>query len=104
MPALSVVQRIERYNAGREPERLTLKYEAMRKDAFAFMRGTCHLFHEDWHREPVLDRTPLAWINSALHLEQPVSYNGDNRLAYFALNDFDESTLAPVAHDLARFL
>ena len=33
MPALSVVQRIERYNAGREPERLALKYEAMRKDA-----------------------------------------------------------------------
>jgi uncharacterized protein (DUF2252 family) len=104
MPALSVVQRIERYNAGREPERLTLKYEAMRKDAFAFMRGTCHLFHEDWHREPVLDRTPLAWITGDLHLENLGSYKGDNRLAYFDLNDFDEATLAPVAHDLARFL
>ncbi len=104
MPALSVVERIERYNAGREAERLALKYEAMRKDAFAFMRGTCHLFHEDWHREPVLDRTPLAWITGDLHLENLGSYKGDNRLAYFDLNDFDEATLAPVAHDLARFL
>jgi len=104
MPVLSVVQRIERYNAGREPERLALKYEAMRKDAFAFMRGTCHLFHEDWQREPVLDRTPLAWITGDLHLENLGSYKGDNRLAYFDLNDFDEATLAPVAHDLARFL
>ena len=104
MPALTVVQRIEEYNAGREPERLAVKYEAMRKDAFAFMRGTCHLFHEDWHREPVLDRTPLAWITGDLHLENLGSYKGDNRLAYFDLNDFDEATLAPVAHDLARFL
>lgn len=104
MPALSVVQRIERYNAGREAERLTLKYDAIRKNAFAFMRGTCHLFHEDWDREPVLDRTPLAWITGDLHLENLGSYKGDNRLAYFDLNDFDEATLAPVAHDLARFL
>jgi uncharacterized protein (DUF2252 family) len=104
VPALSVVQRIERYNAGREAERLALKYEAMRKDAFAFMRGTCHLFHEDWRAQPVLDRTPRAWISGDLHLENFGSYKGDNRLAYFDLNDFDEATLAPVARDLARFL
>jgi uncharacterized protein (DUF2252 family) len=104
MAALSVVQRIERYNAGREPERLARKYEAMRKNAFAFMRGTSHLFHEDWRGDSVLDRTPKAWITGDLHLENVGSYKGDNRLAYFDLNDFDEGTLAPVARDLARFL
>jgi hypothetical protein len=104
MAALSVVQRIERYNAGREPERLARKYEAMRKNAFAFMRGTCHLFHEDWRDNPVLDRTPAAWLSGDLHLENFGSYKGDNRLAYFDLNDFDEATLAPCARDLARFL
>ncbi|HEU5153520.1 MAG TPA: DUF2252 family protein [Gemmatimonadales bacterium] len=104
MSALSILERIERYNAGREAERLALKYEAMRKSAFAFMRGTCHLFHEDWRAQPVLDRTPRAWISGDLHLENFGSYKGDNRLAYFDLNDFDEATLAPVARDLARFL
>ncbi len=104
MAALSVVQRIERYNAGREPERLARKYEAMRKSAFAFMRGTCHLFHEDWRDDPVLDRTPAAWITGDLHLENFGSYKGDNRLPYFDLNDFDEATLAPCARDLTRFL
>jgi uncharacterized protein (DUF2252 family) len=34
------MERVERYNAGRETQRLALKYEAMRKNAFAFMRGT----------------------------------------------------------------
>ena len=104
MPRLSVMERVERYNAGRETQRLALKYEAMRKNAFAFMRGTCHLFHEDWRAQPVLDRTPRAWISGDLHLENFGSYKGDNRLAYFDLNDFDEATLAPVARDLARFL
>ena len=104
MPALSVLQRIERYNAGREEERLALKYEAMRKNPFAFLRGTCHLFHEDWRTQPVLDQTPLGWISGDLHLENFGSYKGDNRLAYFDLNDFDEATRAPVARDLARFL
>jgi uncharacterized protein (DUF2252 family) len=104
MPESSVLQRIERYNAGREAERLALKYEAMRKNAFAFMRGTCHLFHEDWRTQPLLDRTPLGWVSGDLHLENFGSYKGDNRLAYFDLNDFDEATLAPVARDLGRFL
>jgi uncharacterized protein (DUF2252 family) len=104
MPSLSVLQRIERYNAGREPERLARKYEAMRRSAFGFLRGTSHLFHEDWHGEAVLDRTPLAWISGDLHLENFGSYKADNRLAYFDLNDFDEATLAPCARDLARFV
>jgi uncharacterized protein (DUF2252 family) len=102
--SLSLVERIQRYNADREPERLRLKYEAMRKSPFGFLRGTSHLFHEDWRREPALDRTPLAWITGDLHLENFGSYKGDNRLAYFDLNDFDEATLAPCARDLARFL
>jgi uncharacterized protein (DUF2252 family) len=46
-------QAILKYNAGREPERLAMKYTAMRANAFAFMRGTCHLFYQDW---PALDK------------------------------------------------
>ena len=89
----NIVDSILKYNAGREPERVALKYRAMRQDAFSFMRGTCHLYYQDW---PASDRqlndAPLAWICGDLHLENFGCYKGDNRLVYFDLNDFDEQS------------
>ena len=98
-----VVERIQAFNADREPERLALKYQRMRANAFAFFRGTCHLFYEDWVKGGPLDAAPLAWLSGDLHLENFGSYKGDNRLGYFDLNDFDEAYLAPASWDLARF-
>jgi uncharacterized protein (DUF2252 family) len=43
--ALDVAGAIAQFNAGREPERLQLKYRKMRSSAFAFFRGSCHLFY-----------------------------------------------------------
>lgn len=100
----SVIERIAAYNSSREPERLDLKYAIMRRNPFTFMRGTCHLFQEDWPAEPLLDRAPLAWICGDLHLENFGSYKGDNRLTYFDLNDFDEAALAPCTRDLGRLV
>ncbi|MDD1621178.1 MAG: DUF2252 domain-containing protein [Methylococcaceae bacterium] len=100
----SVWERIERFNRGRDPERLALKYRAMRRDSFAFLRGTVHLFYQDWPRDSLLNDAPLAWVCGDLHLENFVSYKGDNRLSYFDINDFDEAALAPCTWDLARFL
>lgn len=99
----SVVERIRRFNKGREPERLALKYAAMRHDPFAFFRGTAHLFYADWPSRSGLDRTPLTWACGDLHLENFGCYKGANGLAYFDINDFDEATLAPAARDLTRF-
>lgn len=100
-----IVNSILNYNAGREPERVALKYLAMRQDAFAFMRGTCHLYYQEW---PVsdnrLNNAPLAWISGDLHLENFGCYKGDNRLVYFDLNDFDEAVLAPATWELGRWL
>jgi uncharacterized protein (DUF2252 family) len=98
-----VVDRILAFNADREPERLALKYQRMRFNAFAFFRGTAHLFYEDWTKGGPLDAAPLAWLSGDLHLENFGSYKGDNRLGYFDLNDFDEAYLAPATWDLARF-
>jgi uncharacterized protein (DUF2252 family) len=39
-----------------------------------------------------------------MHLENFGSYVGDNGLAYFDLNDFDEAALAPVVYDPLRLL
>ena len=100
-----VVDSILQYNAGREAERLAMKYRAMREDAFAFMRGTCHLFYRDWsEQDNQLDDAPLAWICGDLHLENFGCYKGDNRLVYFDLNDFDEAVLAPATWELGRWL
>ena len=99
-----VVERIQRSNQGRDPERLQLKYQRMRADSFAFFRGTCHLFYEDWPVKSRLNQAPSVWICGDLHLENFGSYKGDNRLVYFDLNDFDESALAPCTWELARFV
>jgi uncharacterized protein (DUF2252 family) len=98
-----VVQRIVRFNAGREPERLRLKYEALCSGAFRFLRGTCHLFYEDWPKRSPLNPAPHTWICGDLHLENFGSYKGDDRIIYFDINDFDEAVLAPCTFELARF-
>lgn len=95
---------IERFNAGRDPERLAMKLRKMRGDPFVFLRGTCHLFYDRLPKEGIFVQAPMAWICGDLHLENFGSYKGDNRLAYFDINDFDEAALAPCTWDLVRFL
>ncbi len=96
--------RIRRFNAGRDPERLKLKYKGMRRSRSGFLRGTCHLFYERWTRSSPLDDAPLAWLCGDLHFENFGAYKGDNRAVYFDINDFDEALLAPCTWDVARFL
>lgn len=100
----NVVDRIQQFNRGRDPERLALKYRALADNPFSFLRGTCHLFYEDLPVGSFLDKSPAAWICGDLHLENLGSYKGDNRLTYFDLNDFDEAILAPAHWELSRFL
>ncbi|GAO36715.1 hypothetical protein SCT_2125 [Sulfuricella sp. T08] len=100
----NAIESILIFNQRRDPERLVLKYRAMRADAFAFLRGTCHLFYQDWPADSPLNDAPPAWICGDLHLENFGSFKGDNRLTYFDLNDFDEAALAPATWELARFL
>jgi uncharacterized protein (DUF2252 family) len=94
--ALDVAQHIQAFNAGREAERLQLKYRKMRQSAFTFLRGSCHLFFERLPLASVLRNAPLVWACGDLHLE--------NRLVHFDINDFDEAALAPASWDLVRML
>ena len=93
---------IAAYNAGREPERLAMKYAAMRADPFRFLRGTCHLFHTRLSQNALAPTGPCAWICGDLHLENFGTYLGDNDLTYFDVNDFDEAILAPFTWDILR--
>ena len=100
----NVVERIKTFNSDRDPQLVQLKYQEIQTDVFAFYRGTCHLFYEDWPADTPLNEAPPTWICGDLHLENFGSYKGDNRLVYFNINDFDEAALAPCTWDLARFL
>lgn len=100
---MDVVQRILAFNNGRDPQRLRLKYRAMRASAFAFFRGTAHLFYDRLPRNGIF-RSPLVWSCGDLHLENFGSFKADNRLVYFDINDFDEAALAPASWDLVRMV
>ena len=54
-----VTAQIVRFNAGRDSERLALKYKALRSCAFSFLRGTCHLF---WSQVPPVVVTAMGKI------------------------------------------
>ncbi len=101
---MDVVGRIEAFNAGRDPERLALKYQAMQSNPFSFLRGTAHLFYDRLPRGGVFRTAPPVWVCGDLHLENFGSFKGDNRLVYFDMNDFDEAALAPASWDLVRML
>lgn len=97
-------EKIRDFNQGRYEETLRLKYTLMREDRFRFLRATTHLFYEDIPAGSFLLNSPYAWICGDLHLENLGSYKADNRVAYFNVNDFDESLLAPCLLDVYRLI
>jgi uncharacterized protein (DUF2252 family) len=101
---LDIAKEIASFNAGREPERLAMKYQLMRTSPFVFLRGTCHLFYQRLPNSSVLEAAPPVWICGDMHLENFGSYKADNRLVYFDINDFDEACLAPSLFELIRLL
>lgn len=101
---MNILKNIKTFNAGRDAERLSLKYAHMRTDPFVFLRGSCHLFYDHLSKIAPLPASPPVWVCGDLHLENFGSYKGDNRLTYFDINDFDETVLAPASWDVLRFL
>jgi uncharacterized protein (DUF2252 family) len=99
----SVFEQIANHHKGLSPAKVARKYKILIEDPFSFFRGTNHLFYEDLSNA-AFPGSPASWICGDLHLENFGSYKGDNRLVYFDINDFDESILAPVGYDLARFI
>jgi len=98
------VEKVVHDNAGRDPERLALKYKAIADNPFSFLRGTCPLYFGQLPKHALLSDAPAAWICGDLHLENFGSYKGDNGLVYFDMNDFDEAVLAPCSWEILRTL
>ncbi len=99
-----VWQLIQTFDRGRDVRILPQKYEKLSKSAFAFFRGTCHLFYQDLPDRLTTFPAPVVWSCGDLHLENFGTYKGDDRQIYFGINDFDEGALAPCHWDIARLL
>jgi len=104
MSSRDVVQRVLRYNAGRDPARLEIKFRGMRSAPFTFFRATAHLFYQFDDLLRTVAPAPAVWSSGDVHLENFGCFKADNRLAYFDLNDFDEAALGPLTWDLVRLL
>lgn len=102
--ANSILSAVQDHNAGREHERLAMKYAKMKQSPFIFLRGAADLFYDALPDEPVFTQAPLAWCCGDLHFENFGSYKADNRLVYFDINDYDEAALAPCTWDIIRLL
>jgi uncharacterized protein (DUF2252 family) len=100
----NITRSILAQNAGRDFERLTMKLELLRRDPFAFFRGTNPLFLELLPRAHPLFRAPSTLVCGDLHLENFGAFSGDNRLCYFDVNDFDDACQAPFTIDIVRFI
>lgn len=101
---MNVVDRIHAAHAGRDPERLSRKWDLLETNANSFFRGTAFLFYQDLGRERTqLPDSPSGWICGDAHVENFGVYKGANRLVYFDYNDFDEAALAPVLWELSRY-
>jgi uncharacterized protein (DUF2252 family) len=81
-----------------------MKLCLLRENAFAFFRGTAHLFYATAPSHAILRDAPAVHICGDLHVQNFGTYKADNRLTYFDINDFDEAALAPFTFDLLRFL
>jgi len=101
-PSASIADAVFDYNAGRDPERLAMKYAQMAQSPFVFLRGACHLFYDALPDASLFRDVPLAWCCGDLHFENFGSYKGDNRLVYFDISDYDEAALAPATWDMLR--
>lgn len=85
---------------------LRTKMQKMGVNAFAFFRGTAHLFYEDLRIQAPSgfsnEITSKAWINGDLHLANFGAFRDAAGETVFDVTDFDEAYLAPFNWDLQR--
>lgn len=107
-----VVASIYAYNhpfAATLPGELAVKMDKMAVDAFAFYRGTAHLFFSDlanktaWpesaYNPPI---TQATWIQGDMHLDNMGGFRDATGKAVFAVNDFDEGYWGHYTWDIRR--
>lgn len=104
-----VQQAIYQFNhpfAAQAAGELRTKMQKIGVNAFAFFRGTAHLFYEDLRTQAPSgfsnEITSKTWINGDLHLANFGAFRDGADEAVFDVTDFDEAYLAPFNWDLQR--
>lgn len=88
--------------AKRNPDLIAKKYALMSESAFAFFRGSAHLFYADVSQASALASKLQIPLQGDLHLENMGSYLGADGAVAYDLNDFDEAFVGPYTWELAR--
>ena len=99
---ISAVDEIVLFNAERKRSLVAVKYARMAESAFAFFRGTDHLFARRWSQFRPSEACPSVLACGDLHLENFGAYETDDGDFRFDINDFDEALVAPANFDLVR--
>jgi uncharacterized protein (DUF2252 family) len=99
---LSRVVDYNRQFRGRDPSWMRIKLDRLCASPFGFLRGTFHLFVEDWAtfgEDPIGTRQDIV---GDLHLENLGAFKGRDGRFVFDVNDFDETGPGTPALDLGR--
>jgi uncharacterized protein (DUF2252 family) len=100
----NIPSEVKSFNKNRNPYFLKMKYEAMRENRYRFFKATAHIFYKDLFKNSPLLKSPNTWLCGDLHFENFGSYKSNDRIAYFNINDFDESCLGPCLIDISRMI
>jgi uncharacterized protein (DUF2252 family) len=99
-PARDPVGLLQAADAGRIPSLLPLRYGRMRKDPFAFLRGSAALMAADLATAP--NSGLMVQACGDCHLLNFGTYASPEGTPLFDINDFDETLPAPFEWDIKR--
>jgi uncharacterized protein (DUF2252 family) len=106
------VQEFKTFNrpfAERNHELIRFKIARMAESAFAFFRGSFHLYSHDVARQYMIPLPILSEVGTEMelvgdiHSENYGTYKADDGLIHYDLNDFDETMLGRLNFDVCRF-
>ncbi|MET0405406.1 MAG: DUF2252 family protein [Cystobacter sp.] len=102
-----VVDEITAANASLAADVRAEKYALMKESAFAFYRGTNHLYWKDLGTSPLLatyggTSTTRTWLAGDMHVDNTGAFDDDQGDVVFGLNDFDEAVIGDYQLDVWR--
>jgi uncharacterized protein (DUF2252 family) len=101
-----VISELKDYNKGIDKDTLKLKYCKMAATAYAFYRGTDHLywadFSSEWGSKKFCSPKTKIWLQGDLHAYNFGTFTNDMGELVYGLNDFDEGVIADYQYDVWR--
>ncbi len=101
-----VISELKAYNKDIKTKYRNKKYCKMAATAYAFYRGTNHLYWSDFSNSRKLKKfsTPKTktWLQGDLHAYNFGTFDNDDGDLVYGLNDFDEGVIADYQYDVWR--